>query len=386
MFFTYKETIRFYGPDGTPCTGLDADATGHVSYPGFPNLPIATYTGDGFGGAGPGGKRIPVDAEGIFLNTQDGSFWISDEYGPFIYHFNSVGHMIGAIRPPDAYIPMRNGSESFSADSPPRYEGGGGDDVTPVDGPSGRNNNHGFEGLAVTGDGNTLYTLLQAATNQEGGTDKQTERYARLIKYDITVPSKPRYAREFVVPLPLYNDPTAKPSKNPKVAAQSEIFHIQDGQFFILARDSKAGHGAPTTTSVYRHIDVFDIDGATDIKGNTYDCANCPIASNAGVLKSGITPATYCPFIDFNLNSQLNRFGDHNGGNQDAALLNEKWESIGTVPVDGLIGDDDEWFVFSMSDDDFITQNGFMNGGQLPYADSSGYNVSILHQHPAETT
>jgi hypothetical protein len=54
--------------------------------------------------------------------------------------------------------------------------------VTPADGPSGRNNNHGFEGLAVTGDGNTLYTLLQAAANQEGGTDKQTERYARLIK------------------------------------------------------------------------------------------------------------------------------------------------------------------------------------------------------------
>ena len=43
LFFTYKETIRFYGPDGTPCTGLDGDATGHLSYPGFPDLPVSTY-------------------------------------------------------------------------------------------------------------------------------------------------------------------------------------------------------------------------------------------------------------------------------------------------------------------------------------------------------
>jgi hypothetical protein len=35
----------------------------------------------------------------------------------------------------------------------------------------------------------------------------------------------------------------------------------------------------------------------------------------------------------------------------------------------------DEYFIFSLSDNDFITQNGFMNGGLLPYADESGYNL-----------
>jgi hypothetical protein len=109
LFFYYKETIRFYGPDGTPTTGLDADATGFLTYPGFPELPVATYVGDGFGGEGPGGKRIPVDPEGIVIDSRDGSFWISDEYGPFIYHFDQVGKMVGAIRPPPAYLPMRNG-------------------------------------------------------------------------------------------------------------------------------------------------------------------------------------------------------------------------------------------------------------------------------------
>jgi hypothetical protein len=284
--------------------------------------------------------------------------------------------MVTAIRPLDAIIPMRNGTQSFSADSPTFYSSSGaGDDVIPAENPTGRNNNHGFEGLTVTGDGNTLYALLQAATNQEGGLEKQTERYARLVKYDISVPSKPRYAREFVVPLPLYVDPTAKASKNPKVAAQSEIFHIQDGQFFVLARDSSAGHGQDVSTSVYRHIDVFDINNATDIKGTTFDCTNCSVATAAGVLNSAITPATYCSFIDFNVNSQLNRFGVHNGGPQDAGLLNEKWESIGIVPVDGMDGDDDEWFVFSLSDNDFITQDGYLESGNFKYADGSGFNL-----------
>ena len=86
LFFTYKETVRFFGPDGTPCTGLDADPTGYISFPGSPDLPVATYTGDGFGNAGPGGRRIPVDAEGLALNP-DGSFWLSDEYGPYIYRY-----------------------------------------------------------------------------------------------------------------------------------------------------------------------------------------------------------------------------------------------------------------------------------------------------------
>jgi hypothetical protein len=77
LIFTYLETIRFFGPDGTPCTGLDADPTGFLQYDGFPVLPAATYVGDGFGNAGPGGKRIAIDAEGLILNS-DGSFWVSD--------------------------------------------------------------------------------------------------------------------------------------------------------------------------------------------------------------------------------------------------------------------------------------------------------------------
>lgn len=355
---------------------MDADGTGHLSYKGFPDLPVATYTGDGFGGPGPGGKAIPIDAEGLVVN-KDGSFWVSDEYGPYVYHFNPVGKMIGAIKPNAAIIPRRNGTISFSSDSSPHYlNGGKGDDVIPADNPTGRGNNHGFEGLTISRDGKTLYVLLQAATNQEGGLDKQTQANARFVQYDISGHDT-RYVAEYVVPLPKYIDPTAKPAKNPKIAAQSEIFHIQDGQFFVLARDSGAGGGQSSSLSVYRHVDIFDIKHATNIIGPKYDCATCSIASSAGVLKPGIKPATYCSFLDFNVNSQLNRFGVNNGGIQDpTTLLNEKWESIGLVPVDGKNGDDGEYFLFSLSDNDFITQNGFQKFGEIQYADASGTNLN----------
>lgn len=105
--FLYKHTILLSGPDGKPLTALDPDFTGGLTYPGFPTMPAATYPGDGFGGDGPGDKRITLDAEGLVVDGD--SFWVSDEYGPFIYRFNSKGQMVAAIQPPDAILPVRNG-------------------------------------------------------------------------------------------------------------------------------------------------------------------------------------------------------------------------------------------------------------------------------------
>jgi hypothetical protein len=108
LVLTYKDTILLSGPDGKPMTGLDADQVGGLEYPGFPVLPAATFTGDGFGGPGPGGKLATLDPEAMVL-AKDGGFWISDEYGPYVYKFDSKGKMTGAVAPPDAILPLRNG-------------------------------------------------------------------------------------------------------------------------------------------------------------------------------------------------------------------------------------------------------------------------------------
>lgn len=108
--FVYQDTILLTDPTGKPMSGLDATTV--VNYGGFPPLPAAEYTGDGFGGQGQGGTRLSVDAEGLVLDP-NGGFWISDEYGPYLYRFDEHGKMITAVRPPDAYIPKRNGTQRF---------------------------------------------------------------------------------------------------------------------------------------------------------------------------------------------------------------------------------------------------------------------------------
>jgi hypothetical protein len=240
----------------------------------------------------------------------------------------------------------------------------------PEDTDSGRDNNQGFEGLTISPDGKTLYTLIQSSLDQEGGPKKQNRAPARLLAYDISGKT-PQYIHEWVVMLPKYYDYTSSDaSKANKVASQSEIHQLPNGDFLILTRDSGFGHGQAESRSVYRQADIFSVlnsnSSVTDFKGQSdYDTATGAIASSKGVLKAGITPAEYCSFLDFNVNSELAKFRLHNGGAQDQYLLNEKWESLALVPVKPSQGDvhhkpgrEQEYFLFSMSDNDFITQNG----------------------------
>lgn len=384
--FTYLDTILLTGPDGEPTTGLRPDVRGpYLTYPGFPELPSATYEGDGFGGEGPGGRRISLDSEGLVV-ASDHSFWVSDEYGDYIYQFSPEGKMLQAIAPPNAYLPRRNDSLSFASDDPPIYDPD--DEVVPEDVDSGRANNQGLEGLTISPDGKTLYALTQSALAQDGGTGNPERKQARLLEYKLGNKGKATYAASYAVTLPLYTD-----GEDDKVAAQSEILALGDDQFFVLARDSGYGRGQDDPLSLYRRVDVFDISDATDIKSAEYDAEpDSSIADDDGNLEPVIQPAQYCTFLDFNVNSELAKFGLRNGGSQDPGLLNEKWEALGLVPVEPGKGKgkkgkgkgngkkamgEGEYFLFAFSDNDFITQNGYVNFGQLPYSDESGFNLDI---------
>lgn len=374
--FRYLDTVLLTDPRGQPVVGLDGGIRGpYLTFPGFPELPSANYTGDGYGGEGPGGYRVVVDAEGLVLG-RDGTWWISDEYGDYIYQFLPTGRMIRAIRPPPAFIPLRNGTTSFSSDNPPRYN----PDLSPVpaDVENGRSNNGGLEGLTTNPSGTKLYALTQYALSQDGGNTNRRSRNARMLVYDITG-VQPRLESEYVVPLNRIDGTNTAVSQT-NVARQSELHYISDTQFLTLARDSGRGRGqgAANTLSRYRSIDVFDTSGATNVAGKA-DCVGCQVADRAtGVLLPNTTASTYCRWLDFNVNSQLNRFGVHNGGAEDEGLLNEKWESIALVPVNRDIfgnAQNDEYYMLSFSDNDFITQDGQLKFGQFEYADESGYNL-----------
>jgi hypothetical protein len=352
LTLTYDDSIILHEASGTPTTGLDANDVRKAAG-GFPVLPSA-------------GGKISVDNEGVVL-AADGSFWISDEYGPYIYHYAADGTLLGAIQPPQALIPMRSGAVNFASNNPPK----GGAEPKPKNPELGRQNNQGLEGLTMSRDGKHLYALLQSAAIQDGGEGGSSPKRfnTRFLAYDISDPAQPKLDGEYVVQLPRFKDAKGKQL----VAAQSEILALDDHRFLVIARDSGHGQGLKDTASVYRGIDIFDVAGATNIAGTDFDGTK-PVAPG-GELDAAITPAKYTRFIDINDNTQLGRFGLHNDGANDTNALYEKWEGLALLPVLDDAAPND-YFLMVASDNDFITQNGSMQG--QAYKDSTGANVDSV--------
>ncbi len=105
-----------------------------------------------------GGKVTPqpvakdpygYDSEGL-VALPDGTFWVSDEYGPYITHFDANGYELGRLTPyknsPDnAFHKIIGYLPAELAD---------------------RLKNKGMEGLTVTPDGSTLVGVMQSALQQ----------------------------------------------------------------------------------------------------------------------------------------------------------------------------------------------------------------------------
>src|SRR5262249_46525776 len=165
---TLADTILLTDAAGGSLTGLDPDGIRRAGN-GFPDLPQAAN------------GRVSIDRESLAL-LADGRFFIGGEHGPYASRCSPAGRMLAAIRPPEAFIPKRNGKEHFASNNP----GPGAPAPQPPNPESGRQNNQGFEGLMVTPPGGKfLVTALQSATRQDGGTSPHTRRYARLLYYDI---------------------------------------------------------------------------------------------------------------------------------------------------------------------------------------------------------
>ncbi|EPQ52875.1 hypothetical protein GLOTRDRAFT_64673, partial [Gloeophyllum trabeum ATCC 11539] len=330
----YKSTLLYYERNDTKTTGLDSLAI-RPQQDGYPQnsladppmpIPNITY------------NHLCTDAEGLALNA-DGTWWTSDEYGPYIYRYSATGNLIQTIAPPPAILPMIDGVLNFTSVTDPT---------------TGRAGNQGFEGLSLDPSGQILYALLQSATIQDGGSSKTTSRYTRLLAYDISSDT-PTLTGEWVVPLPIT-------SKKGNTLAASEMHSLGNGIFLVLSRDGD-GHGGSDNHSSYKQADLVDVSGATDIHGTEFDSPSNPIAVN-GVLDSSITAATYESFVNYINDTQLARFGLHNGSPADQTLIDAKWESLALAPANDPAYPDD-YFLFTASDNDFITTDGISLG--IPY-------------------
>ncbi len=190
------KTIPLRDAQGREMTGLIPDAPGAK----------APLMKDG---------RTSIDPEAIAL-AEDGTIYLSDEYGPYIYQFARNGKMLRRLAFPAAFSPRTaSGELDFTAKAKLV---------------SGRNINQGAEGMGIVPGGKMIAAIFQSGLVQDGGHDSPT---TRLVLLDIAT-GKPlaSYAYPFAGHVPA----TGKPLK-PSDLSVNDLIALSDKKFLVLERD-----------------------------------------------------------------------------------------------------------------------------------------------------
>jgi hypothetical protein len=124
-----------------------------------------------------------------FRVARDGSLWFGDEFGPFLLHTSARGRVL------DAPIPL---PDVKSPDYPTDYP-------TPFEGPANLARSNGFEGMALSKDGKTLYPTLEGPVSGDAPTVR------RMYEFDLRTGAYTPTRRSYAVATPdlLVSDLTA---------------------------------------------------------------------------------------------------------------------------------------------------------------------------------
>lgn len=231
-----QQTITLSGADGVPLVGLTGSRAG---------------TGESLvdlNGAALAPSDHGLDPEGL-VAMPDGSFWVSDEYGPFVVHFNADGKELERLSPFDGTLPPE----------------------LALRGP-----NHGMEGLTLTPDGRTLVGIMQSALRAPGLVGSaESVPVTRIVTIDLADRGD---VHEYLYPL-------ADPERS-KVAV-SEITALTATTFLVGERDNTP---APQGD---RKIYVADIAAATDVGPRATVAGPTYRAEAGGLLIDGVALETW---------------------------------------------------------------------------------------------
>ncbi|BAZ16340.1 hypothetical protein NIES4071_82160 [Calothrix sp. NIES-4071] len=152
-----------------------------------------------------------------FRRATDGSFWVGDEFGPFLLHFAKTGEL---LVPP---IPLpnfsKNGQSEFvkSPDNPEfaTLEDAVRNKLANIGG------SNGFEGLAINASKTKLYAML------EGAIKGDAQNRLLINQFDLT--SKKYTGRTFAYKL-----------ENPSYAI-GELTAVNDNEYIVIERDKNQG-------------------------------------------------------------------------------------------------------------------------------------------------
>ena len=183
------------------------------------------------------------DSEGL-VALPDGTFWVSDEYGPFITHFNSRGDEIGRLSPLNGSLPH----ELLN-----------------------RVPNRGMEGLTITPDGKTLVGMMQSSLQQPDlqGSNAKSLTPLRIVTYGLRTHQLHEY-------LYLLHDPKTNGT------AVSELTALSNTTFLVDERD-----GNFPAAGGFKKLFEINLAGATDVGPSSHVPGAVYDGSGEGLLVGG---------------------------------------------------------------------------------------------------
>ncbi|GAB3034550.1 esterase-like activity of phytase family protein [Spirosoma pulveris] len=208
-----------------------------------------------------------IDSEGLAV-ASDGTFWVSDEYGPHIVHFDANGQTIERINP-------------FGS-------GTGGRKIPLV--LATRRPNRGMEGLTLTPDGKTLVGIMQYPLYNPSSAAVSGSLVTRILTFDVATGA----TKQFVYLIERSN-----------LQAVSEIAAVTNTTFLVLERDGEYGTDANKST-LFKRVYKIDLTGATDISdpanganGKLYGGKTVEELKTAAMLQTnGIVPVSKTLVLD----------------------------------------------------------------------------------------
>ncbi|UPW19051.1 esterase-like activity of phytase family protein [Agarivorans sp. TSD2052] len=211
--------ILLKDPQGQPISGLPNPKgmgdTGEVAYASDKSLLKA----DPYG----------LDSEGL-VALRDGSFWVSDEYGPHLVHYSAEGIELERINPFGTGTGGRKLPAVFAY----------------------RRANRGMEGLAISPDETTLFGIMQSTLYNPSKEAITNHQLTRLVSFDI----ESGKTRQF-----LYQ-------QQANGLSNSEIVALTQNQFLVIERDGGFAGAQGNKQAKYKRIYQIDISQATDVSGN----------------------------------------------------------------------------------------------------------------------
>ncbi|MBU2952706.1 esterase-like activity of phytase family protein [Marinobacter sp. F3R08] len=173
-----------------------------------------------------------LDGEGL-VALSDGTFWVSDEYGPHMVHYDANGVEIDRI---NAFADDARTSINLPAEF------------------ANRRANRGMEGLAITPDETTLVGIMQSTMYNPDSSVKNLN-ITRIVTVNLETKEVGQY---------LYKQDKTQNSN-------SEIVALSDTEFLVIERDGSFLYGGPegasaATPGAQKHVYRIDLSNATNLE------------------------------------------------------------------------------------------------------------------------